>query len=89
MFDPKTFGPCYACVFPSAPAAGLAPSCAEAGVFAPLPGVVGAIMAAEALKLLSEAGTALRGHMLIYDALYGETRKLKMTPRTDCPICGG
>jgi molybdopterin/thiamine biosynthesis adenylyltransferase len=89
VFDPKTFGPCYACVFPSGPAAGLAPSCAEAGVFAPLPGVVGAIMAAEALKLLSDAGTALRGHMLIYDALYGETRKLKMTPRTDCPICGG
>jgi hypothetical protein len=47
------------------------------------------MMAAEALKLLSDAGTALRGDMLIYDALYGETRKLKMTARTDCAICGG
>ena len=89
VFDPARGAPCYACVFPKAPAAGLAPSCAEAGVFAPLPGVVGAMMAAEAIKILTGAGTPLRGEMLIHDALHGETRKIALSRRADCPVCGG
>ena len=88
VFDPKTDGPCYQCIFPEAPAEGLAPSCAEAGVFAPLPGVIGAMMAAEAMKLITKAGTPLRGELLIYDALYGESRRLKAPRCADCPICG-
>ncbi len=88
VFDPARGTPCYACVFAEAPAEGLAPSCAEAGVFAPLPGVVGAMMAAEALKVLTGAGTPLRGEMLIHDALHGETRKIKLSRRPDCPVCG-
>ena len=87
VFDPKTDGPCYQCIFPEAPAEGLAPSCAEAGVFAPLPGVIGAMMAAEAMKLITKAGAPLRGELLIYDALYGESRRLKAPRRTACPIC--
>ena len=79
--------PCYQCIFPEAPAAGLAPSCAEAGVVGPLPGVVGAMMAVEAVKLISGAGQALLGEMFIYDALWGETRKIAIHPREDCPIC--
>ncbi len=71
----------------SAPADGLAPSCAEAGVIGPLPGVVGAMMAQEAIKLITGAGAVLRGEMLIYDGLYGETRKMTLKPRADCPIC--
>ncbi|MES0863850.1 molybdopterin-synthase adenylyltransferase MoeB [Ruegeria sp. SCPT10] len=88
VFDPVTSGPCYQCVFPEAPAAGLAPSCAEAGVIGPLPGVVGSMMAVEAIKVITGAGAALRGEMLIYDALYGESRKITLSKRTDCPICG-
>ena len=88
VFDPKTDGPCYQCIFPEAPAEGLAASCAEAGVFAPLPGVIGAMMAAEAMKLITKAGAPLRGELLIYDALYGESRRLKAPRRADCPICG-
>ncbi|MGB2497570.1 MAG: HesA/MoeB/ThiF family protein [Planktomarina sp.] len=88
VFDPKTDGPCYQCIFPEAPAEGLAPSCAEAGVFAPLPGVIGSMMAAEAMKLITNAGTALRGELLIYDALYGESRRLKASRSASCPICG-
>ena len=88
VFDPARGAPCYQCIFPQAPAAGLAPSCAEAGVLGPLPGVVGAMMAAEAVKIITGAGTALRGEMLIYDALYGETRKFSLKPRADCPVCG-
>ena len=87
VFDPAYSGPCYQCIFPQAPADALAPSCSEAGVFGPLPGVVGSMMAVEALKLAAGAGTPLRGEMLIYDALYGETRKIALKKRRDCPVC--
>lgn len=88
VFHPAESGPCYQCIFPKAPAPGLAPSCAEAGVIGPLPGVVGTMMAAEAIKQITGAGTVLRGEMLIYDALYGETRKIRLKRRDDCPVCG-
>lgn len=87
VFDPANGAPCYQCIFPAAPAAHLAPSCAEAGVIGPLPGVVGTMMAVEAIKVLTGAGTPLRGQMMIYDALYGENRTFRIAPRSDCPIC--
>lgn len=89
VFDAAAGGPCYQCIFPEAPAAGLAPSCAEAGVLGPLPGVVGSMMAVECVKVITGAGQALRGEMLIYDALWGETRKIGLKRRADCPCCGG
>ncbi len=88
IFDPSNGAPCYQCIFPKAPAPELAPSCAEAGVIGPLPGVIGAMMAQEAIKLITGAGAVLRGEMLIYDALYGETRKMTLKSRDDCPVCG-
>ncbi|GGG80781.1 molybdopterin biosynthesis protein [Salipiger pallidus] len=88
VFDPARGAPCYACVFPKAPAAGLAPSCAEAGVLGPLPGVVGAMMAVEAVKLIAGAGRPLRGEMMIYDALWGETRKIALKRNPGCAVCG-
>lgn len=88
-FHPAAGAPCYRCIFPQAPAPGLAPSCAEAGVLGPLPGVVGAMMAVEAVKEIAGAGEGLRGRMLIYDALYGETRVMRLSRRADCPDCGG
>jgi len=87
VFDPAHGAPCYQCVFPEAPAAGLAPSCAEAGVAGPLPGVVGAMMAVEAVKVITGAGEALAGRMMIYDALYAETRVIGLQRRADCEIC--
>ncbi|MEP4036655.1 HesA/MoeB/ThiF family protein [Pseudophaeobacter sp.] len=87
LFHPKSGGPCYQCIFPKAPAAGLAPSCSEAGVVGPLPGVVGAMMALEAIKALTGAGTTVQGELLIYDALYGESRKIRLSRREDCPVC--
>ena len=86
-YDPANGAPCYQCIFPEAPAAGLAPSCAEAGVVGPLPGVIGAMMALEVIKDITGAGDGMRGQMLIYDALYAETRKIKLKPRPDCPVC--
>lgn len=87
LFDPSRGGPCYACVFPEPAAAGLAPSCAEGGVLGPLPGVMGAMMAVEAVKLIAGAGEPLLGRMLIYDALYAETRTIRIARRENCPVC--
>lgn len=88
VFDPANGTPCYQCIFPTAPAAELAPSCSEAGVVGPLPGVVGTMMAVEAIKVITGAGAALRGELMIYDALWGETRKIGLKPRAECPVCG-
>ena len=87
-YDPARAAPCFNCVFPHDPAPGLAPSCAEAGVLSPLPGVLGTMMAAEAIKLITGAGQDLRGRILIYDALWGETRQIACAPTPDCTVCG-
>lgn len=89
LFDPANGTPCYACVFPDPPAPGQAPSCAEAGVMGALPGVIGAMMAGEAIKHITGAGRTLRGEMLIHDALWGETRKIRLKRRKGCAVCGG
>ena len=94
LYDPARGGPCFACLFPDAPAAGLAPSCAEAGVVGALPGVIGSQMALEAVKLLAGidaagAGEGLRGRMLIVDGLWGDTRRIVTSARPDCAVCAG
>lgn len=89
LYDPARGGPCYECVFPTRPAPGMVPTCAEAGVAGPLPGVIGSIMALEAVKHLTGAGQGLRGRLMIHDALYGETRMIGVKPRADCPVCAG
>lgn len=88
LYHPASDGPCYECVFPTRPAPGMVPSCAEAGVAAPLPGVIGAMMAMEAVKHLTGAGETLRGRLMIHDALYAETRVIGVKRRADCACCG-
>ena len=80
--------PCYACVFPNEPEPGVAPSCAEAGVIGALPGIIGSMMASEAIKVITGAGETLMGHLLMYDTLYGEFRKIRLVRRHDCAVCG-
>lgn len=87
LFDPANGGPCYACVFPERPADGLAPSCSEAGVMGALAGVMGSMMAGEAIKLITGAGEGLRGEMLIYDALYADVRKFRIAASDNCSCC--
>ena len=87
-WDPAKGGPCYECVFPERPAPGTVPICSEAGVAGPLPGVLGAMMALEAVKEITGAGQGLRGRMLIYDGLYADCRTISLRPRADCPVCG-
>lgn len=87
-YDPAKGTPCYACLFPKAPDAALVPSCVEAGVIGPLPGVIGAMMAVEAIKVITGAGEGLRGRLMIYDALHAQTRTISAKKRPDCPVCG-
>lgn len=89
VWDPAHGGPCLACIFPEAPAAGLAPSCAEAGVLGPLPGIIGTMMAGEAVKLITGAGEPLRGRLLIWDALHAEPRVIRLRRDPGCAVCGG
>lgn len=89
LFDPARGTPCHACVFPKEPEPGVAPSCAEGGVLGPLPGIVGALMAAEAVKWATGAGETLSGRLMILDALGAEARTIRIAPRADCAVCGG
>ena len=88
IYDPAGGVPCLACLFPEAPAPGLAPSCAEAGVVGALPGIVGSVMALEAIKEITGAGTPLRGALLLWDGLDADARRVKVARRADCPVCG-
>jgi molybdopterin/thiamine biosynthesis adenylyltransferase/rhodanese-related sulfurtransferase len=81
-------GPCYRCLYPEPPPPGLVPSCAEGGVLGVLPGIVGAIQAAETLKLIIGKGEPLIGRLLLFDALAMRFRELKLRKNPDCPLCG-
>jgi molybdopterin/thiamine biosynthesis adenylyltransferase len=89
LYDPARGTPCFACIFPDRPAHGLVPTCAEAGVIGPLPGVMGSMMAVEGVKAIPGAGQGLGGRLLIYDALYADTRVMQAAPRADCAVCHG
>ena len=88
VFAPHLGGPCYRCIFPEPPPPGAAPSCAEAGVLGVLPGIVGLIQAAEAIKLITGLGESLVGRLLHFDALKMSFREFKLRRDPQCPICG-
>ncbi|MEO1492679.1 MAG: molybdopterin-synthase adenylyltransferase MoeB [Pseudomonadota bacterium] len=88
VLRPWLGGPCYACVFPEAPAPGLVPACSEAGVMGALAGIVGSVQAAEAIKLITGAGRPLDGRLWLHDALDAESRTIRLSKRPDCPVCG-
>ena len=81
-------GPCYRCLYPEPPPAGLVPSCAEGGVLGVLPGIVGCVQALEAIKLIIGKGQSLIGRLLLFDALNMKFRELKLRKNPDCPLCG-
>ncbi len=87
LYHPAANAPCYACAFPVRPDRALAPSCAEAGVMGALPGVVGSMMAVEAIKWITGAGETLAGRLMLYDALYADTRIIAIKRDTQCPTC--
>ncbi len=80
-------GPCYRCLYPEPPPAGLVPSCSEAGILGALAGVVGTIQAVEVVKELLGIGESLSGHLMTFDALRMEWRKLRLRKDPACPLC--
>jgi molybdopterin/thiamine biosynthesis adenylyltransferase len=78
--------PCYRCLVPEIPPG--AETCSAVGVVGALAGVIGSMMALEAIKLVAGAGEPLTGRMLIYDALAAETRTVRVGADPDCPVCG-
>lgn len=78
--------PCYRCLTPEIPPD--AETCARVGVVGALAGVIGAMMALEAIKWIAQAGQPLAGRLLIYDALAAETRTVRLGPDPACPTCG-
>lgn len=87
VFDSRTGGPCYACLFPpDEPAPEVA--CATMGVFSPLVGMVGTVQAAEALKLAAGIGQSLAGRLLMLDGLAMEWTTMRIARQPSCPVCG-
>ena len=78
--------PCYRCLVPEIPPD--AETCTAVGVIGALAGVIGSMMALEAVKLITGAGETLSGRLLIYDALAAETRTVRIAGDPDCPVCG-
>jgi len=80
--------PCYRCLYPEPPPAGLVPNCQEAGVLGVLAGTIGILQANEAIKEILGIGETLANHLLIYDALEMKFRKVARPKDPDCPLCG-
>ncbi len=87
VFDQRLDGaPCYNCLFPE----DTEPEetrCATMGVFAPLTGIIGAVQAAEALKLLAGAGDSLNGRLLLLECLGMEWRSVRLSRDPACKVC--
>ncbi|MGE0332822.1 MAG: ThiF family adenylyltransferase [Ramlibacter sp.] len=88
VYDPRNAkSPCYACVFP--PDASVQETqCATLGVFAPMVGIIGAMQAAEALKLLAGVGTPATGRLLMLEGRAMEWSEVRTTRHPACPVCG-
>lgn len=81
-------GHCYRCAFPDMPNAGSVPSCKESGILGPIPGVMGFIQAAEAIKLAAGEGCTLKNKLLYFEALDLEFTIIEMNKNPFCPLCG-
>ncbi|GIX08852.1 MAG: molybdopterin biosynthesis protein [Elioraea sp.] len=80
--------PCYRCLHPEPPPEGLIPTCAEAGVFGAVTGVLGALQATEALKEIAGVGEGLSGRLLLWDALAAAFRTVRLKRDPGCALCG-
>ena len=88
VFDRKNpDSPCYRCLYASGDDAAL--TCSENGVIAPLVGIIGTCQALEAIKHVIGTGETLVGEVLYFDAKYMDWRKLKLSKRPGCELCGG
>ncbi len=86
VFSQQPGSPCYRCLYGESGEP--EDSCSENGVAAPLVGIIGSVQAIEAIKVLTGAGEALEGRLLLLDALYMQWRTVKLKPDPACPVCG-
>lgn len=87
-FKPHEGGPCYRCLYPEPPPAGVVPSCSEAGVLGAVTGVMGTLQATEVLKEILEIGDTMSGRLLVWDGLATRFRTIKLRPDPHCALCG-
>jgi len=87
VFDARK-GPCYRCLYPRPPEPGSIRTCSEAGVLGVLPGMVGTLQAAEALKLVLGVGESLIGRVVLVDALGARFDEMRLQKDQECPLCG-
>ncbi|KAF4516235.1 hypothetical protein B566_EDAN000475 [Ephemera danica] len=80
--------PCYRCLYPEPPPAGLVPNCQEAGVLGVLAGTMGILQASEAIKEVLGIGETIADKLVIYDALDMKFRKVSRPKDPACPLCG-
>lgn len=78
--------PCYRCVYSEEDE--LLGDCAGNGVLAPVPGVIGCLMAVEAIKLAALGRTDMNGRLLLWDAVSAQWQSLALRRDPDCPVCG-
>jgi molybdopterin/thiamine biosynthesis adenylyltransferase len=86
---PGGMGGCLRCLFEAPPPAGAVPSCAEAGILGPVAGLAGALMGAEALRLLAGERGAYEGRLLVFEARTARSRIVLVRRRQGCPACAG
>lgn len=79
--------PCYRCLYGDQPEAGR-DSCADVGVLAMLPGVMGSLQATEVVKEILGLGESMAGRLLLYDALAMRFQTINLPADPDCPLCG-
>ena len=87
-FKPHAGGPCYRCLFPEPPPAGMIPSCQEAGVLGAVAGIIGILQANEALKEILGLGESMAGRFLMYNALNLSFHEVKIQKNPNCLLCG-
>ncbi len=88
MFDSSKGTGCYRCLFPEPPPPGSVQSCAEAGVFGVLPGIIGSMMAFETIKHILGIGRSMIGRYLLFEGEDMSFRELKLRQNKACPLCG-
>ena len=85
-FSMNGHGPCYQCFVPAAPPQ--IETCAAVGVVGALAGIIGSMMAMEAVKIITGAGMPLYGKLFLYDGLAAQARTITLPKDPNCPACG-
>lgn len=89
LYNYKNEGPCYRCLYPRPPPPGTVTNCSDGGVLGVVPGIIGSLQALEVIKILVDIGPSYSGKMLLFDAIEGTFRTIRIrAKRPDCQACG-